>query len=201
MKQGITMLITLALAITAIGQQKTQQLLDLAILNRYHWEKFHQVVPVFVWHEPLVATRLNKHDPYRLYRDYVQEWPVRVDSAVVMEIVAKAQRFNSAPWKQQELHHAILCTSRNVFSYPALEKKLQLKTVTQRQLYQERVRLFNKEIDAERPILYFSRPVFDRTGRYALIEFSQPGQSFGSRMYQLTRQGWKELGLLTLGHF
>jgi len=123
----------------------------------------------------------------------------KLDSRILKELIRNSRNADTTYWTDKELKAFILVKSRN--EHVGLKEALaKLKTADEQQikLYSKLVNEFNNTGAWDRNILYFSRPIFDNTKQFAIVQFSNGhGGSGGGgsiTLFHIDGKEWKEIG-------
>jgi len=178
----------------AFGQTDTyQNLLDTAL--RGHGS-------LFLYSKPLKITRLDSKEMWYYFenvRDYSSQ---KLDTVMFNQIIQNATTADTTLWNDKELPNFILVSERaeNV-SRKYVIQKFKLTNKKQIRHFTKYVNKFNSTDISDRVICYYSRPVFDNSKNFAIVQWDN-GHSFlggggGIILYQLqSDKTWKNLGVI-----
>lgn len=150
---------------------------------------------------PLKSIEFDGKDMYS-YFSYYQNWSHKtLDTIMVANIFRNARSIDTSEWTPAELHSYIIVENRNetIYAGKAL-RKLQLANKGQRRLARQKIRDYNQAGIHDRNIFYFSRPVFDDSGKFAIVRWDNGHGGLGGGgailLYQLQEDGWNLAGKL-----
>lgn len=117
----------------------------------------------------------------------------------VAELIESSFKADTTAWTFQELDSVLLISKRDDYlRLPAHLKELGNKNEKLAKFYKKSIRRYNATQLSERDVAAFSRPIFDNSRRYAIIEFDN-GYLVSGRgyivLYKLDTV-WREVGLL-----
>lgn len=178
------------------GQTNTyQNLLDTALARKGC---------MFVYSKPMQITRLEQNE----MRDYVENIRDRsnqkLDTVMFSQIIQNTKTVDTTLWTDNELPNFLLVKERGeTISKKYAVQKFQLTDKKQIKFYNKQVRKFNSTENIDRELCYFSRPVFDNSKTFAIIQWdnghSYLGGGGGIILYQLQSDGtWKEFGIINI---
>jgi hypothetical protein len=166
-----------------------QNLLDTAI--RGHGS-------LFLHSKPLKVTRLDPKELWYYYenaRDYSNQ---KLDSIIFSQIIQNAAAADTTLWTDNELPNYILINERTeTVSKKYVVQKFKLTDKKQIKHFTKYVNKFNSTDIADRVICYYSRPIFDNSKTFAIVQWdnghSNLGGGGGIILYQLQAdKNWKE---------
>ncbi|MBS1753076.1 MAG: hypothetical protein JST34_03415 [Bacteroidetes bacterium] len=166
-----------------------QSLLDTAI--RGHGS-------LFLHSKPLKVTRLDPKELWYYFenaRDYSNQ---KLDTVMFSQIIQNAVAADTALWTDNELPNFILINERAETVYKRyVVQKFKLTDKKQIKHFTQYVNMFNSTDIADRVICYYSRPIFDNSKTFAIVQWdnghSYLGGGGGIMLYQLqSDKTWKE---------
>jgi hypothetical protein len=193
MRLSLTALLFLICSTSFDQTNSYQNLLDTA-LNRSGC--------LFVHSKPLQVTRLDKRE----MRDYVEnlrDWSKQtLDTAMFSQIIQNAKFADTTLWADSELPKSLIVHERGeTVSKEYALQKLGLTNDEQTKLYKKQINKFNSTETVDRSLCYFSRPVFDNSKTFAVVQWdnghSYLGGGGGIVLYQFQSDTWKEVGIIT----
>ena len=179
---------------SSFGQTDTyQKLLDTAL--RGHGS-------LFLLSRPLKITRLNPKE-MRYYIENVRDYSSRkLDTVMFYQIIQNAKIADTTLWKEKELPNAILINERaEKVSTEYVIQKFKLTNKKQIRHFTKYVNKFNSTDISDRVIGYYSKPVFDSSKTFAIVQWDNGhgylGGGGGIILYQLQNDNtWKDFGII-----
>jgi len=167
-----------------------QQLIDTATKNS----------GLFINSKPLTVA-LDKGRVF-LYNEWLfEQKKMRLPDTIYFQLINNSKRVDTSHWTDQELPSFIIVKGK----YALLDSAYALSKFatydsdkTQRLLSQ--IKHYNKTKPQDRRVYYFSRPVFDNSKSFAVVQYDN-GHSWlmgggGIKLYHFDQGEWKELALL-----
>lgn len=157
---------------------------------------------LFLHSKPLKITRLNPKEMWYYFenlRDYSNE---KLDTIMFSQIIQNAEAADTTLWTNNELPYFILVSERaETVSKKYVIQKFKLTDKKQIRHFTKYVNSFNSTEISDRVICYYSRPVFDNSKTYAIVQWdnghSYLGGGGGIMLYQLqSDKTWKEYGVV-----
>lgn len=189
----LTLTLLFLSAIVSNGQTSYyQKLIDSAVSG-------HGVV--FVNSKPIKNIQLDQKEMetyFYFYRDYAHKV---LDTAMFSEIVQNSKTPETTLWQESELKNYILVNSReeNVSKKSAFQK-LAWVDKKQKKDYRKQINTYNSADPYDRNLFYFSRPVFDKSKKYAIVQWDNAHSGLGGGggivLYQLQGDTWGALGTI-----
>ena len=157
---------------------------------------------LFVHSKPLVVTQLDPKEMW-YYFENVKEYSNRkLDTVMFLQIIQNTKTSDSTVWTDNELPNFLLVKEREeAVSKKYAFQKLGLTSDKKMRFVRKQVRMFNSKQVADRNLFYFSRPVFDESKTFAIVQWDN-GHSYvfgggGIILYQLqSDKTWKEFGII-----
>ena len=156
---------------------------------------------LFVSSKPIKNIRLDQKEMetyFYLNRDYASRI---LDTLMFAEIVRNSKTIDTTLWQDNELKKCILVsnTNENVSTIKALEK-LAIVDKKQKKSYSKQISHYNSMDPYNRNLFYISRPVFDNSKRFAIVQWdnghSGLGGGGGIVLFQFQSDRWEELGII-----
>jgi hypothetical protein len=153
---------------------------------------------LFVYSKPLKITRLDPKEMW-YYFENVQAYSNRkLDTAMFSQIIQNAGTADTTIWTDDELPNSLLVNERDETvskKYPV--QKFKLADKNQIRHFTKLVNKFNSTDISDRVICYYSRPVFDNSKTFSIVQWdnghSYLGGGGGIILYQLqSDKTWKE---------
>ena len=192
----LSIIVFLLLACYNSFGQKTnyQNLLDTALQGRG---------ALFVHSKPLKITRLGTNEMW-YYVEYLKELSNQnLDTAMFSQIIDNTKHADTTLWTDKELPNVLLVSDRGeTVSEVSAFQKLRLTDNKQIQFYKKQIDKFNSTETIDRNLVYFSRPVFDNSKKFAILQWGNPQSNLsgggGIILYQLRNdKTWSEIGIVT----
>lgn len=153
---------------------------------------------LFLHSKPLKITRLDPKELWYYFenaRDYSNQ---KLDTAMFSQIIQNAAAADTTLWTDNELPKFILINERADTVYKRyVVQKFKLTDKKQIKYFTKYVNKFNSTDIADRVICYYSRPIFDNSKTFAIVQWdnghSYLGRGGGIMLYQLqSDKTWKE---------
>jgi hypothetical protein len=118
------------------------------------------------------------------------------------EIIDNTKDSDTTNWRDDELKNSLLVNSREEdISKKYLIEKFRLNDKKQEKFYIKQIKGFNSTESVDRNLFYISRPVFDNSKTFAIIETDNGHSYLGGggniTLYQLQGDNtWKEIGII-----
>lgn len=196
MKMLVKLSMFLILLICLTSQAQTgnyQNLLDTAF-------KGHG--SMFVHSKPLIVTKLDRREMWYYFENVVEYSNRKLDTVMFAQIIQNVKNGDTAIWTDNELPNFFLVKERDeTISKKYALQKMRFTSAKQMRVVKKQVRIFNSTQMPDRNIFYFSRPVFDDSKTFAIVEWDN-GHSYlfgggGIVLYQLQSDNtWKESGVI-----
>lgn len=146
---------------------------------------------VAMYRQPLQTLWLKKDELWG-YKINIQEFKENVDTTVILEIIANSQQMDTSQWTYREVPKVILVNSEKD-QIPQTKLKTFLKNVRPSPISD--LNIYNNLPPEKRNILSYSRPVYDKSKRYAAVAYRENG-GYGTVLYHLINNRWVKLGSL-----
>lgn len=190
--KGVSFLIFILFHLNSASQINSYcNLVDVALKNRSG---------LFVAVKPITDMHLDKNE-IRMYAENLANWSNEIlDTSMFLEIIQNAGIIDTACWTDEEVPFALLVNNRNEF----ISKKYASKKLCQgkklSKSYNKQINQFNETDPYDRDIRYCSRPVFDNTKQFAIVQWNNPHSGLGGggniMVYRLQGDKWKEIGII-----
>ena len=171
-----------------------QNLLDTAISGRSG---------VFVNSKPLSVTRLDPKDMWQYIENLREYSSQKLDTVIFSEIIYNTKLPDTALWVDEELPKSLLVKERDAtVSKKYALQKLGWNDDKQIRFIKRQVNKFNSAETIDKNLSFFSRPVFDNSKTFAIVQWdnghSYLGGGGGIILYQLQNDmTWKECGIIS----
>lgn len=156
---------------------------------------------VFVNSKPIVNIHFDQKEMetyFHFFRDYAHK---NLDTTMFAEIIQNSKTPDTALWQETELKNYILINSREegVSKKVALQR-LGLTDKKQKKFFSDQINSYNSAAPYNRNMFSFSRPIYDKAGKYAVVQWDNAHSGLGGGggivLYQLQGDTWKELGTI-----
>ncbi|MBI5858628.1 MAG: hypothetical protein HZB42_13400 [Sphingobacteriales bacterium] len=156
---------------------------------------------IFVHSKPIKDLRLDPDDMWQ-YHDFHGDYTGGdLDTVMLLQIIKNSKTIDTTDWRDKELPKYVLVNSRGetVLKKHAL-KKLAFTDKERIKFYKKQINQFNLTDTYHRNLYYFSRPVFDNSQTYAIVQWdnghSGLGDGGGIVLYHFQDDIWKEVGTI-----
>ena len=156
---------------------------------------------LFVHSKPLKVT-LDSND-MREYIEFIKEWSNQnLDTVMFSQIIHNAKLGDTTVWTDNEMPNILLVNERGeAVSKKYALKKLRLTDNKTIKFYRQQINKFNSTETTDRNLCYFSRPVFDKSKTFAIVQWDNGHSYLGGGgaiiLYQLqSDKTWKEFGII-----
>jgi hypothetical protein len=156
--------------------------------------------PLFVGANPIAKIRLEEKDIRENYDD-LKDLCKEADSTILFQIIRNSKKIDTVSWADTELDKFILIQNRDQdVQLKYIVRKFNLTDKKKIRYYRKQINQFNLVDASDRNIFYYSRPVFDDSKQFAIIQWDN-GHSWldgggGIKLYKLTGDTWKEVGIV-----
>jgi hypothetical protein len=177
----------------SFGQTKQyQDLLDTAISGHG---------ALIVCSKPITKIQLDKSEMWNYFyfhRDYANKV---LDTVMFAQIIENSKSVDTTFWEDTELKTLVLTNNREEqISKKKAFQKLQLTDKSQIKLCKKQINSYNSTDSYNRNLYYFSRPVFDNSKQYAIVQWDNAHSGLGGGggivLYHLQSDTWKEVGII-----
>ncbi len=189
----LTFAIALIIHSISFGQTiQYQNLLDTALSGHG---------ALIVYSKPITKIQLDKTDMWN-YFYFHREYANKVlDTIMFAQIIENSKSVDTTLWQDSELKSLIVTSNREeTISKKKAFQKLQLTDKSQLKLYKKQINRYNSTDSYDRNLYYFSRPVFDNSKEYAIIQWDNAHSGLGGGggivLYHLQGDTWKEVGII-----
>lgn len=157
---------------------------------------------LFLYSKPLKVTRLDPKEMWYYIenlRDYSNQ---KLDTVMFHQIIQNSKTADTSFWADNELPNFVLVNERaETVSKQYVIQKLKLTDKKEIRHFTKYVNKFNSTEIADRVICYYSRPVFDNSKTFAIVQWdnghSYLGGGGGIILYHLQSDNtWKDLGII-----
>ena len=154
---------------------------------------------LFVSSMPITKISLDKNDIRN--NDYLKEVWKNADSTTLFEIIENSKNMDTTSWSDDELGDFILVQNREqVVELSYAIHKFNLTDKKKLRYYRKQINDFNSASPFDKNIYYYSRPVFDSSKKFAIVEWDNGhgglGGGGGIELYKMTGNTWSDLGLI-----
>ena len=157
---------------------------------------------LFVSSQAVKSIRLdpNKMKEYAEY--YLEHTGKILDTTMFSQIISNSRVVNSDVWQDGEFKNSLVVSSREQeISKKYLVEKLKLVGKKQLRYYTRQINRYNEAEAADRNIFYFSKPVYNNSGDYAIVQWDNGHGTLsgggGINLYQLEGNEWLKAGVIS----
>jgi len=194
MNKSFLTLILIAITLTLFGQTVPafNSLLDTATKNS----------GLFISAYPVKKINLNLSDTF-LYRDYLKyEYNYNIDEALLIDLINNSKNPDTTKWSESDFKDFVLVETPDDYINPkSIIKKFDLTDKSQIKKLKRQIADFNDSHPFNKNIYYFSRPVFDKTKRYAIISHGNGNKGLMGRdyisLFHYNGYTWTKIGVVT----
>ena len=141
-------------------------------------------------------------DPARMeeYADnFIRTSNKQLDTTMFSQIIRNAASMDTSDWKDDELKNLFLVKAKEEnISKKYLFRKLELSSKKRIKFYTREINRYNSTDPSARSIYYYSRPVYDISGEYAIVQWNNGHSGTvgggGIKLYHLEDMAWVEVG-------
>lgn len=157
---------------------------------------------MFLHSKPLKVTRLDHKELWYYFenaRDYSNQ---NLDTIIFSQIIQNSVAADTTLWTDNELPNFILINDRAAtVSKRYLAEKFKLTDKKQIKHFSKYVNEFNSTEISDRVICYYSRPIFDNSKTFAIVQWDNGHSYLGGggsiTLYQLQAdKTWKEYSVI-----
>ncbi|HEX4849831.1 MAG TPA: hypothetical protein VFV08_03445 [Puia sp.] len=157
---------------------------------------------IYVNANPITEIKLDNSKMWDYYNEYIEDSKLMLDTVMFAQIIKNSQQTNKSNWTDKELDKSILI--RNA-SEPVdinyVLSKFNITDKNQVKAYKKTIANFNATKPYDRDIYSYSKPVFDDSKKYAIVQWDNGhnGVMGGGAivLFHLSEDGWEELGTVT----
>ena len=194
MNKSLLTLILVVSTFTSFGQTTSNftSLLDTATKSS----------GLFISAYPVKKINLNLSDTF-LYKDYLKyEYHYDIDDTILIELIKNSKNPDTTKWTEDDFKSFVLVEAADVYINPKnVIKKFSLTDKTQIKKMKRQIADFNNNHSFNRNIYYFSRPIFDKTKKYAIISHGNGNKGLMGRdyisLFHYNGDNWTKLGVVT----
>lgn len=189
----LTFILSTSICFKSFGQTNLyQKLLDTALSGRG---------ALFVSSKPLTHIQLDLIDIdtyFYFHRDYANKV---LDTIMFAQIINNSKSVDTSLWQDNELENCLLVSNRNenIQAKYAIQK-LRLTDKKRIRFYKKQINRYNSTDSYNKNLYYFSKPVFDNSKKYAIVQWDNAHSGLGGGggivLYQLQANTWQEVGII-----
>lgn len=173
------------------GQSKQYHGLLDTISKKYHLQVISS--------KPISKIELDEKELWNyfyFFRDYEKK---NLDTVMLLEIIMNSKSIDTTLWSYKELTGVILVNSReDRINVKEFVQKFGLTDKRLTRYFRKQINRINSTAPYDKRILNLSRPVFDNSKRFAVIQWDNAHSGLGGGggivLYQSENNGWKEVG-------
>lgn len=157
---------------------------------------------LFVFSKPLKVTRLDPKEMWYYFENARAYSNQKLDTVMFSQIIQNTVAADTTQWTDNELPNFILVNERaETVSNKHVIQKFRLTDKRQIKHFTKYINKFNSTNISDRLICYYSRPIFDNSKSFAIVQWdnghSYLGGGGGIMLYQLQSDNtWKELCII-----
>jgi hypothetical protein len=157
---------------------------------------------LFVSSQAVKKIKLDPND-MRMYADHFLEYSGKVlDTTMLSEIITNSRAVNTDVWQDGEFKNLLVVQSRDQeISRKYLIEKLHLSGKKQIRYFTRQINRYNEMDPSDRNIYYFSKPVYNNSGDYAIVQWDNGHSGLsgggGINLYHLEGNEWLEAGVIS----
>ncbi|OQP48012.1 hypothetical protein A4H97_29685 [Niastella yeongjuensis] len=156
----------------------------------------------FLFIKPLNSISLDRWDIIQQTSGYLNELKEHVDTSVFFSIIENISKLHNATWKQQQFDSTIIVRSKNgQLNVDSVLTGKRSYTKRDIKYFKRLVKKYHHTPPPKRLIISYSRPVFDSSCKYAIMQYHVAKSGFGVQIFHYTSEGWKNLGLVVHGAY
>ncbi|MGL4632018.1 MAG: hypothetical protein ACRCVT_12515 [Leadbetterella sp.] len=157
--------------------------------------------PLVVFLEPISKIQLDNSRMLNYLYSYHERENKVLDTMMFAQIIENAKSVDTTLWRDTELSNVIVVKNRNEWvSKKKVIQKLHLTEKKQIKFYKKQINSFNSTDSFNRNIHYFSKPVFDNSNKFAVIQWdnghSGLGGGGGVILFNFDGNSWKKTGVI-----
>jgi hypothetical protein len=162
----------------------------------------------FSKHALFVSSQAVKHirlDPNNM-KEYAENFfecsGKPLDTAMFSQIISNSRALNTDVWQDGELKNLLVVQNREQeISKRYLMEKLNLAGKKQIRYFTRQINRYNETDPSDRNIYYFSKPVYNNSGEYAVVQWDNGHSGLsgggGVNLYHLEGNDWFEVGVIS----
>lgn len=160
----------------------------------------------FILKKPISHIQLDNSDMWE-YFDFVENrYHISLDTIMFLQIIKNAKFADTTLWSENEIHNKILLNNRHEFIKPKKGiEKLGITGKKECRIYRKIINEFNSLNIYDRNIYYYSRPIFNDTKSFAIIQrdnaHSGLGGGGGIYLYKFTNNSWRKIASVELWQY
>ena len=151
--------------------------------------------------KPLTRIQLDPTDMstyFYFHRDYANKI---LDTVMFAEIIENSKSVDTTFWQDTELiSFIVVSNNEEAISKKKALQKLQLTSKDQIKTYKKQINRYNSTDSYNRNLYYFSRPVFDQSKQYSIVQWDNAHSGLGGGggiiLYHFQGNTWREVGII-----
>lgn len=151
--------------------------------------------------KPMKKIQLDPTDMstyFYFHRDYANKV---LDTIMFAEIIENSKSVDTTLWKDTELKSFIVVSNKEkTITKKKVLQKLQLTDKSKIKIYKKQINRYNSTDSYNKNLYYFSRPVFDKSKEYAIVQWDNAHSGLGGGggiiLYHLQGDTWKQVGII-----
>jgi hypothetical protein len=151
--------------------------------------------------KPMTKIQLDKTNMWDYFYFHRTNVNKPLDTIMFAQIIKNSKSADTTLWQGTELKSFILVSNRKeIISKKKAFQKLHLINKSQLKLYKQQINSYNSTDSYNRNLYYFSRPIFDDSKEFAIIQWDNAhsglGGGGGINLYHLQNNTWKKVGII-----
>lgn len=200
MKTSSKILIIISLSFCKVANAQTneyQRLLDTV---------FSSEGITFLSNKPLSRIELDNSEMPEYVEFLFDRYRYSLDTLMFSQIIANSKFVDTTRFNESEISNKILLFDRNeIIKLKQGIKTLGITDDKKRRVYKKMIYKFNLLDSEDRDIYYCSRPIFDNSKFFAIIQRNNGHSGLGGggdiRLYHLSRNEWTYIGMVRLWRY
>ena len=156
---------------------------------------------IFLYSKPLINLSLDRQDMWKYAVSLLDNTNKNLDTTMFSQIIQNSKTIDSTLWQDNESTNCLLVNSRDqIVSKKYAIEKLALTDKKKIKFYKKQINEFNSTDTYNRNLYYYSRPVFDNSKTFAIVQWDNGhgglGGGGGILLYNLRGDTWTEMGTI-----
>jgi hypothetical protein len=151
----------------------------------------------FVYQKPIGKMELNEND-IEYYCDKLKSNNILIDSVILKQIFQNSKNVDTTLWLDNEFSNYLIITDLEKKITKEYQKKFENKRC---KLIDNDIKVFNSLLPSSRDIYHISRPVYDNSKKYAVVQWDNAhgglGGGGGIIFMEYKNSSWIYLALIS----